>query len=78
MCSYYQDLLAAHADCGLLLREGREGDFAYAFPALAPWKVGGVARRGLRGIIHGLMTRMRSSNGFVLTFAGCVVVAKRL
>lgn len=38
-CRYYQDILAAHADCGLLLREGQEGDFAYAFPALAPWKV---------------------------------------
>lgn len=36
-------MLAAHADCGLLLREGREGDFAYAFPALSPWKVGGAA-----------------------------------
>lgn len=33
-----QDLLAAHEDVGLLLREGREGDYAFAFPALAPWK----------------------------------------
>ncbi|PRW33028.1 hypothetical protein C2E21_8036 [Chlorella sorokiniana] len=35
---YYQDVLAAHADCGLLLREGQEGDYAFAFPSLSPWK----------------------------------------
>ena len=36
---YYQDLLAAHEEAGLLLREGGEGDYAFAFPSLAPWKV---------------------------------------
>ena len=37
---YYLDLLAAHADCGLLVQEGSEGgDYAYAFASLAPWKV---------------------------------------
>lgn len=32
-------MLAAHEDVGLLLREGRDGDYAFAFPHLAPWKV---------------------------------------
>ena len=36
---YYQDLLAAHEEAGLLLREGGDGDFAFAYPSLAPWKV---------------------------------------
>ena len=48
MSSYYQDVLAAHDDCGLLLREGLDGDFAFAYPALAPWKVREGGREGGR------------------------------
>ncbi|KAL4422818.1 hypothetical protein ABPG75_009015 [Micractinium tetrahymenae] len=35
---YYQDVLAAHDEVGLLLRDGADGDFAFAYPSLAPWK----------------------------------------
>lgn len=42
---YFQDVLAAHEDVGLLLREGSDGDFAFAFASLAPWKVSRQAGR---------------------------------
>ncbi|PSC76196.1 hypothetical protein C2E20_0078 [Micractinium conductrix] len=35
---YYQDVLAAHDEVGLLVRDGAEGDCAFAFASLAPWK----------------------------------------
>ncbi|KAL4448868.1 hypothetical protein ABPG77_007585 [Micractinium sp. CCAP 211/92] len=35
---FFQDVLAAHDEVGLLLRDGADGDFAFAYPSLAPWK----------------------------------------
>lgn len=75
--SCVQDVLAAHEDVGLLLREGSQGDFAFAFASLAPWKVrlGGAARGGAatgRAPLHTHHERGRTGSCISATWqVGC-------